>query len=164
MAAIVGGSAANERLNDNNVKALHFDFSLTAATPTPSAYTVVPPTVNSDAKLVLANGAGAIVTGATFTVTVTGSNPKIGLEIKDTSLTANAELIGAQGFIYSTSGTGNADLGCPVWAGPADLLLASAGVGLALYLHLGQTSVGNTGFDQATGAVKFFITVFYLDR
>jgi hypothetical protein len=165
MAGIVGGSAANERLNNNNVKSLTFAFGITGANP-PVTMAPVAPTVTGEAKVVLADGAGTIVTAATFDVTVTGANPKAGLEFKDTAITANAELLGASGFVYATNGASNADIGCPVWAGPADLLLATAGVGMALYLNFGQTAIGNSKLDQAGSAlgIKFFVTVYYLDR
>lgn len=165
MAGQVGGSGANERLNSNNVKTLRFDFAVTGANP-PVTHAAVAPTVGSEAKLVLADGAGSIVTAATFDVTVTGANPICGLEFKDSAITAAGELIGAVGYVYATNGANNADLGCPVWAGPADLLLASAGVGMALYLHFGQTAIGNSKLDQAGSAlgIKFTVFVSYLDR
>lgn len=165
MAGIVGGSAVNERLNSNNVKTVRFDFSVTGANP-PVTFAVVAPTVGGEAGLILADGAGTIVPAATFDVTVTGANPIAGLEFKDSAITANATLIGAVGYVYATNGANNADLGCPVWAGPSDLLKASAGVGLALYLHFGQTAIGNSKLDQVSTALamKFYVMVSYLDR
>jgi hypothetical protein len=165
MASIVGGSAANERLNTNYVKSLTYNIDITAVSGTPTVATIKAPGVGSDAVCVMADGAGTIVTAATFDVTVTGANPKIGLEFKDTSITANAELLGIEGVIVATSGSGNAAAGDTVWGGPADLLKASAGVGLAVYFHLGSGSVANSGkIDQAAGTVSLVLTVTYMDR
>lgn len=165
MAGIVGGSGQNERLNSNNVKTVAFAFGVTGANP-PVTFGVVAPTVAGEAGLILATGAGTIVPLASFTITDTGANPFVGVEWKDTAVTANAELLGAHGFVYATNGVSNADLGCPVYAGPVDLVKASAGVGMAIYLHFGQTAIGNSKLDQAGTAlgIKFFVIVRYLDR
>lgn len=165
MAGLVGGSGVNERLNSNNVKTLRFDFSLTGANP-PTTFACVAPTVGGEAGLIFGTAAGTIITTASFTGTVTGANPTIGLEFKDTAITAQAELIGAYGVVYATNGASNADLGCPVYAGPSDLVKAAAGVGLALNIHLGQTAIGNSKVDQASTAlgIKFCVFVSYLDR
>lgn len=164
---MIGGSAANDRVS-TKITSPTFNISITCANPTPSVATVIPPSVPSDAKLVMANGAGAIVTGATFAVTVTGAYPVIGLEFKDTIVTASGSLLGAAGMVYSTSGSGNVAAGDSAWAGDVDLLLASAGVGVAMYFHIGNGNVATATnalpakIDQATGTVKIFLTVYYL--
>lgn len=159
---MIGGSAANERSN-NKVTDIFFVFTITAATPTPSAWAVAPPTMSGEAALCMADGAGVIVTAATFDVTVTSTIPKLGLEFKDTTVTASAELIGVFGQVTATTGANNAELGTPVWAGPADLLKASAGVGLALYFHLGITGIGNAGkIDQNAGSLTIALHVAYI--
>lgn len=165
MAGIVGGSAANERVNSNLVKSLTFAFGVTGANP-PVTFGVVAPTVGGEAGLIFGTSVGTLLPTASFANTVTGANPTVGLEFKDSAVTANAELLSVEGFVYATNGASNADLGCPVYAGPADLLKAVAGVGLAVNIHFGQTAIGNSKLDQAGTAlgIKFFVTVRYLDR
>lgn len=162
MTMMIGGSAPNDRLNSRTAR-LTFAFALTLTTNTITGFAVVSPTVQGEAGLIYADGAGTIVPAATFDVTIAGAVPIVGLEFRDTTMTGNGQLISAQGFVYSTTGASNADLGTPVWAGPADLVLASAGVGMALNLHFGITGVGSQGkLDQNTGVVKFFVEVNYL--
>lgn len=165
---IVGGSGPNERIN-NKVKTLGFNIRITAVNGTPTVAVVRPPTQSGEAALVMADGAGAIVTAATFDVTVTGAYPKLGLEWKDTTVTAAAELIGAFGAVVATSGSGNVALGDSVWAGPADLLLATPGVGMGIYFHIGNGNVSTATnalpakIDQAAGTIDLFLLVSYID-